>query len=218
MTAGLDSFKSKSTLDVAGKKYTYYNLGALAAAPRVGAVTELEALVAIAAEQPVAHVGTGEHYRCDDCVQTAGEAADDTVALALALAADSIVLRLLLVPGFALVFGPVLRSGVVCLVLAEPEKRVEAGELAQSPEDPVKSEAKSEGHHATCLSVYGTSAPLRSISCAVSAHTTAPVAAPDLSGARSGPGMPGLTRSTYRPGLNPLLTIAGALPRSSREF
>ena len=32
MTAGLDSFKSKSTLDVAGKKYTYYNLGALAAA------------------------------------------------------------------------------------------------------------------------------------------------------------------------------------------
>ncbi|HEY9567793.1 MAG TPA: aconitate hydratase AcnA [Thalassobaculum sp.] len=32
MTAGLDSFKSKSTLDVGGKKYTYYNLGALAAA------------------------------------------------------------------------------------------------------------------------------------------------------------------------------------------
>ena len=30
MTAGLDSFKSKSTLDVGGKKYTYYNLGALA--------------------------------------------------------------------------------------------------------------------------------------------------------------------------------------------
>jgi len=32
VTAGLDSFKSKSTLDVGGKKYTYYNLGALAAA------------------------------------------------------------------------------------------------------------------------------------------------------------------------------------------
>ena len=32
MTAGLDSFKAKATLDVAGKKYTYYNLGALAAA------------------------------------------------------------------------------------------------------------------------------------------------------------------------------------------
>jgi len=32
VTAGLDSFKAKSTLDVAGKKYTYYSLGALAAA------------------------------------------------------------------------------------------------------------------------------------------------------------------------------------------
>src|SRR3546814_16711454 len=32
VTAGLDSFKSKSTLDVGGKKYTNYNLGALAAA------------------------------------------------------------------------------------------------------------------------------------------------------------------------------------------
>lgn len=32
MTAGLDSFKSKSTLDVGGKKYTYYSLATLAAA------------------------------------------------------------------------------------------------------------------------------------------------------------------------------------------
>ncbi len=32
MTAGLDSFKSKSTLDVGGKKYTYYSLATLASA------------------------------------------------------------------------------------------------------------------------------------------------------------------------------------------
>jgi len=32
VTAGLDSFKSKSTLDVGGKKYTYYSLATLAAA------------------------------------------------------------------------------------------------------------------------------------------------------------------------------------------